>query len=152
MRRFLVLSALVLFVGSTAYAIQVKPWPPQPAQPADLTVTSYAVNSPPVVHCGGQTIVFTVTEKNNGPGLAPAYTTHHFANGVAFCGRSRPALAAGASATYTDACSFYGGPCDCGGGSQPLNLFERVDALNVVTETNEANNQSITVTKTWTCP
>ena len=150
MRRFLMLSILVLVTGSTAYAWQVKPWPPPP--PADLTVSGYAITSPPVVHCGAQTIVFSITETNNGLGPAGPYTTYHFSQGVAFCARQRPGLAAGASVTYTDSCSLNGGPCDCQPGSFPNPFFSRVDALGTVTETNEGNNQSPTIVKTHQCP
>jgi hypothetical protein len=150
MRRFIVLSTLILVTGSTAYAWQVKPWPPPP--PPDLVVSSYAVVSPPVIHCGAQTIVFNITETNTGAGPSGPYFTHHFSQGFAFCGRSRPGLAAGASATFTDSCSFNGGPCDCSPGTFPNPLFARVDATGQVAETNEANNQGPTVVKTQQCP
>lgn len=149
MRRLIVLSALFVLIGSAVYAIQIQPWPPRPA---DLTVGAYAVTSPPVVHCGSQTIAITITESNIGTGPSGPYTTYHYSNGVAFCARSRPSLAAGATATYNDSCNLWNGPCDCIPTSYTIPFFARVDALGAVAESNEGNNQGPTVIKNAQCP
>ena len=149
MRRLSVLLVSLFVLASVAQAAKTLPFPPPP--PADLTFSAYAVTSPAVVHCGAQTIIFNVTETNLGAGPAAPYLTYHFSNGVAFCARSRPALAAGASASFTDICSLNNGPCECSA-TYTIPFFGLVDSLNAVAETNEANNQSQTVIQPAQCP
>jgi CARDB protein len=150
MRVPLVLSIALLVTMSTVRAAKTLPFPPPP--PPDLIISAYSVVSPAVSHCGNQTIVFSVTEANTGAGPAAPYTTSHTLNGVGICSFQRPGLAAGFSATFTDTCTFWNANCDCGHGTGTIPFFGIVDSLNAVPETNESNNQSVTVLQPIACP
>lgn len=149
MRLFLVLSLSVLLVASTAHAAKTLPFPPTPP---DLSFSAYGITSPAVVHCGTQTIIFNVTETNTGSTQTGPYTTYHFSNGVAFCAKQRPGLAPLSSATFTDVCTLWNGPCDCSPGTYTIPFFGFVDSLGVVNESNEGNNISPTVVQPAACP
>jgi hypothetical protein len=145
--RILVLSVSLLLTASLGQAAKPQPTP-------DVTITSYTIVSPAVVHCGPtQQIVFNVTETNLGVSATGPYHTFHFSNGVAFCFPARPSLAAGASATFTDTCTLNNGPCNCPiPTSWTIPFFGVVDALNEVPERNESNNQGPTLVQPAQCP
>ena len=150
MRRLIGCSVWMLLLASAALAAKPLPFPPG-AKP-DLTFSAYAVTSPAVIHCGQQTIVFNVTETNLGTAPSGPYVTHHFSNGVAFCAKSRPNLPPGTSASFTDTCNLWNGPCDCPPTSYTIPFFGFVDPGNALAELDETNNQSPTVIRNAQCP
>ena len=148
MRRRLALSTVFVLMATVAQAAK-----PLPTGTPDLTISAYAVTSPAVVHCGQQTITFSITETNLGNAPSGPYLTGHSVNGSPLCGFNRPSLPPGASATFTDVCPMWNGPCDCiPPTTYTLSFFGFVDATFVVAETNESNNQGPTVTQPAACP
>ncbi len=96
-------------------------------------------------------ITFSVTETNLGAGPSGPYFTAYSSNGVGFCFPSRPGLAGGASATFTDVCTLNNGPC-CSPGAWTIPFFAFVDTASAIVETKEANNQSQTIVQPAQCP
>jgi subtilase family serine protease len=146
MQRRLVISMALVLLATVARAAK-----PLPTGTPDLTISAYAVTSPAVVHCGQQTITFNITETNLGNAPSGPYVTGHSVNGSPLCGFNRPSLPPGASATFTDVCPMWNGPC-CNPGSWTLPFFGTVDATGVVAESNESNNQGPTVIQPAVCP
>jgi len=123
-----------------------------PAPKPDLTVTTFTVDSPAVLHCGTQTITVSWTEKNRSRGIAAAHNSAVYINGGPTFLIPIGTLSAGQSQSGTTTATFYNGPCDCLPTSYTIPIFMKADWYNTVAETNETNNNSATVTQSAACP
>jgi hypothetical protein len=129
--------------------------PPQPVLP-DLQMSGLSIASPAVLHCGTQTVTYTVTDLN--AGAAPAgrhYVDLRYSSGGGFNPINRRlwvALNPGVTNTQTFTFSFWNGPCDCLPSTYTATFQAATDTLSSVAESNESNNLSNTVSIPAACP
>jgi hypothetical protein len=115
-----------------------------------------SIVSPAVLHCGTQTVTYTVTDLN--AGAAPAgrhYADLRYSTGAGFNPINRRlwiALNPGATNTQTVTFSFWNGPCDCLPGTYTATFQAATDTLSTVAESNESNNLSNTFSIPAACP
>lgn len=132
---------LVFAVLASAYLVIGAAGPKAPKRP-DLVIS--AISAPSVFPNGVPTVV-NVTTKNQGTGTAGASTTQLHTLLFGAQNAAVPSLAAGATyvTSHTITCSIGGN-----NSSSSFTLYGNADVFNVVSESNEANNQ---LTRAATC-